>query len=133
MARATPQDFEVFWQHYPRKIGKLAAKKAFDRAVKSGGATLTELLDGIAAYLKHKPAYADWAHPSTWLNAGRWMDEYDDSTATRSERPFTSSELAAARDWGRMVGYCPHTPSCESSTACRARYIRTRLRLEESA
>jgi hypothetical protein len=72
---ANEADFDEFWKAYPRRIGKLAAKKAYDRA-RRGGVTQAELLDGVALYRQHKPGYADWAHPASWLNAGRWADEW---------------------------------------------------------
>lgn len=78
------QDFERFWKHYPRKVGKLAARKAFDKAMKYG-VTLDRLLEGIAAYVQHKPSYADFCHASTWLRAGRWMDEWDGPETCSSE------------------------------------------------
>jgi hypothetical protein len=68
-------DFDQFWQAYPRRIGKIAARKAFDKAIKNG-ATLTQILAGIGLYLQYKPVYADYCHPASWLNAGRWMDEW---------------------------------------------------------
>jgi hypothetical protein len=71
------QDFGVFWQRYPRKVGKLAAEKAFQQVTKNG-ASLEDLLAGIARYVQHKPAYADWCYPVTFLRQGRWMDSYDD-------------------------------------------------------
>jgi len=67
-------EFDQFWAAYPRKIGKLAAQAAFKRARTQ--ATLVEILDGIARYVKGKPQYADFCHPRTWLTQGRWMDEY---------------------------------------------------------
>lgn len=45
-------------------------------------------------------------------------------------KPFTQKELDQAREWKRKVGYCPHTPTCETSSDCMAIFIRTRLRLE---
>jgi len=68
-------DFDQFWHAYPRKVGKLAARKAFDKAI-NNGATLTQLLAGIGLYLQHKPVYADYCHPKTWLSQGRWADEW---------------------------------------------------------
>ena len=68
-------EFTEFWTAFPRKIGKIAAKKAYDKARRSG-ATQRELLDGVALYVQHKPAYADYCHPATWLNSGRWQDEW---------------------------------------------------------
>lgn len=69
-------EFDAFWRNYPRRIGKLAARKAFEKAIR-GGATTGDLLAGIMDYIKHKPEYADYQHPASWLNAGRWMDEWD--------------------------------------------------------
>lgn len=74
-------DFTEFWAHYPRKVGKLAAQQQYEKARKRG-VTQQQLLDGIARYLRYKPAYADWAHPKTWLNQGRWEDDYDEPVLT---------------------------------------------------
>jgi hypothetical protein len=64
--------FEEFWLHYPRKIGKLAAEKAWRKAIKS-----TDPYTIIAAVKSYAfPADRQFVpHPATWLNAGRWMDE----------------------------------------------------------
>jgi hypothetical protein len=68
--------FARFWRVYPRRVGKLAAMKAFDRAMTR--ASLAEILAGVGQYTRLKPNYADWCHPSTWLNQGRWMDALDE-------------------------------------------------------
>ncbi len=73
-------EFDTFWQAYPRKIGKLAAMKAYRKALTL--AKPEEILAGVKLYIENKPDYADWCHPTTWLNAGRWMDEYE---STRQE------------------------------------------------
>ena len=67
------KDFQTFWQMYPRKVGKLAAQKSFEKAVKS--ATPQEIFEGVIRYQRNcgsDPKFI--AHPSTWLNEGRWMD-----------------------------------------------------------
>lgn len=65
-------DFDAFWAAYPRKEGKLAAKKAYAKAL-----TLTtheRILYAVKAYSERvNPNYI--AHPTTWLNQGRWDDE----------------------------------------------------------
>lgn len=68
-------DFEAWWKAYPRKVGKLAAKKAYEKARRTASAA--ELLAGIDAYRESKPHYADFCHPTTWLTQGRWLDEPD--------------------------------------------------------
>lgn len=65
--------FDAFWKTFPCKKAKLAAMKAFIKASKL--ASIHEILDGVERYKRSKPDYADWCHPATWLNQGRWMDE----------------------------------------------------------
>lgn len=78
MPRLSPRTFDAgfqeFWQRFPRKVGKLAAQKEYDK-VRRGGIPQDELLDGIDQYVATKPVYADFCHPRTWLSQGRWMDE----------------------------------------------------------
>jgi hypothetical protein len=78
-------DFEDFWLAYPRKVGKLDAMKAYGRARTL--ATQDELLAGVQQYLLHKPEYADWCHPATWLNKGRWMDDYTPVQQPKKQMP----------------------------------------------
>ena len=73
------QQFEQFWQLYPRKAGKKAAKKAW-MDVKPDNVLFSTIITAIDAanqywqqqgtLQKHIP------HPSTWLNEERWEDEY---------------------------------------------------------
>jgi hypothetical protein len=76
-------DFETFWKAYPRRVGKLAAQKAYRRSLVT--ATAQDILDGVARYIANKPDYADFCHPATWLHQGRWMDEYDEPAAKPSQ------------------------------------------------
>jgi len=80
------REFDDFWNAYPRRVGKIAAQKAYAKARRIASAG--EILKGVAAYTAHKPEYADWCHPTTFLTQGRWMDEY----AVRVTR-------AAGADW----------------------------------
>lgn len=72
-ARASPA-FDQFWEIYPHKVGKRAAYKAFETAMKSGAVTLERMLDGLRAYVK-KTDDRPWCNPATWLNQGRWDDQ----------------------------------------------------------
>jgi hypothetical protein len=68
------QPFDLFWKIYPLKVGKAAAKKAWDKAVTK--ADQDEIINGALQYAQdpnRHPSYT--AHPSTWLNAGRWSDD----------------------------------------------------------
>lgn len=69
-----PSSFDVFWKTYPRRVGKQAAQKAFLKALKA--ATAEEIIGGAKRYAEDPNRAASFtAHPTTWLNAGRWNDE----------------------------------------------------------
>jgi hypothetical protein len=73
--RLPPSLFDQFWEWYPRKVGKEAAKKAWDKA-----RTKTDqqhILQGLENYRldPNLPAKEFIPHPATWLNEGRWDDE----------------------------------------------------------
>lgn len=92
------QDFGVWWQRYPRKIGKLAAEAQFKKAIASG-VTLETLLAGVDAYKAGKPEYADWCHPVTWLRQGRWMDEYDRRHGDDRRQVQRETDDRRSEDW----------------------------------
>lgn len=70
--------FDEFWKAYPNKVGKDAARKAFDKRK-----CTKELLEIMLAAIAQQRQSKKWTddggkyipHPSTWLNEGRWMDE----------------------------------------------------------
>jgi hypothetical protein len=78
-ASASPRDaeFEVFWNAYPRKVGKKAAQKAFQNA--QDRPRIDDLVEAIhrardsSQWLKDGGQFIP--HPSTWLNRGGWADE----------------------------------------------------------
>lgn len=67
--------FDLFWTIYPRKVGKGAALKAWNKARKT--ATSEQILAACNLYAALRrtedPQYT--AHPATWLNQERWLDE----------------------------------------------------------
>lgn len=70
----TSSDFDVFWKEYPLKVGKQAARKAWEKAIKT--TPTAHIILGAKRYANdpnRHPSYT--AHASTWLNAGRWSDD----------------------------------------------------------
>lgn len=98
-------DFDQFWAEFPRRVGKLAAQKAFVKARKI--ASQQEIIDGVRRYVANKPDYADYCHPQTWLNQGRWLDEPD-------RRSGTDRRMSR----GGILLECPHAITCASRWAC---------------
>lgn len=67
--------FEEFWSTCPRRTAKGNARKAWSKAIKA--ATPDQIIDGMKIYAKQmvgtEPQYI--AHPATWLNGERWLDD----------------------------------------------------------
>jgi hypothetical protein len=72
-------EFDTFWKTYPKKIGKKAALKAFQKAKKAGMPPIKV----IVAAIEQQRSCDQWKrdngqyipNPTTWLNQGRWDDE----------------------------------------------------------
>jgi hypothetical protein len=86
-------DFDKFWQRYPHKIGKGAAKKAFKKA----NVPLDTIFAGLARYTATKPRDRPWCNPATWLNQERWQDQPADYSVKNGNgyAPTTPEEDAA--------------------------------------
>lgn len=69
-------DFELFWSHYPRRVGKRAAWLIWKRLQKGLPKIedILKIVDAQKAQWKD-PQYIP--HPRTWLFQGRWEDEID--------------------------------------------------------
>jgi uncharacterized protein YdaU (DUF1376 family) len=75
--------FEDFWYKYPKKVGKEAARKAWNKA----NPDIIKVIDAINWQRETKQWQAEDGkyipNPATYLNQGRWMDE-----APVQESPF---------------------------------------------
>lgn len=100
-------DFEDFWDAYPAKIAKKAARKAWDAA--KDRPDLPNLLAALSRYRETKPPDRDWCHPATWLNQGRWADEapappQPRRAESRNERPDHHTIRAEGRSaWAEIL------------------------------
>lgn len=102
----TDEDFDEFWEVYPKKVGKADARKAFAKAIK------TVDLDTILWAIETQKESDQWSrdngkyipNPSTWLNQGRWEDELaPKGIITRNGRFVKNEEfwaMAAKKDVG---------------------------------
>jgi phage replication O-like protein O len=87
--------FDNFWQLYPRKVGKGAAKKVWAK-LKPDDALVQRILEAVS----EQRDSVQWArdggqyipHPATWLSQERWDDElellYHDPTPEEADAFF---------------------------------------------
>jgi hypothetical protein len=70
--------FDIFWQNYPKKVGKGEALKKWKK-IKPSGVLLSKMLFTLAWQVKSDQWKKDKGqfipNPATWLNQERWNDE----------------------------------------------------------
>jgi uncharacterized protein YdaU (DUF1376 family) len=79
--------FDVFWNIYPKKVGKEAARKSFLKMVKN-----QTVFDGVLNALDWQTKSDQWLkeggqfipNPATYLNQGRWQDEPESKKQNKS-------------------------------------------------
>lgn len=84
------EEFENFWQHYPRKDGKYAASVEFAKARKL--VSLEELIEA-ARWYRDNPGTpsGQYAHAKTWLHNRRWTDRVEKQHDAPTITPQTPS------------------------------------------
>lgn len=128
VAGAGDRRFDAFWQAYPRKVGKDAARKAFGKRKPDD-----ELLAAMIRAVDTQRASPGWLkdggefipHPSTWLNEGRWQDEavsIEPAGATQAKAEMAKTQAYLAEQAAHASG--PQTPEQRAATAQRLRDAR---------
>ena len=82
-----PEDkdyFAMFWDYYPKKVGKTYAKKCFSKAIKHTEVGI--IIGKVIEYAKSVEGKSKQfiPNPATWLNQGRWEDELVEEQETTS-------------------------------------------------
>lgn len=94
--------FAAFWAAYPRKVGKDAAWRSWQKR-RPDVAMTADMLSAI----ERQKSWTQWRedggrfipNPATWLNEGRWQDE---GSGAPAEKPTWT---------------CPDDPPCEPGTS----------------
>lgn len=105
------ESFESWWSHYPKKVDKGAARKAFKAALKKTDLeTLTEGADRYAESVTGvEPRFIK--NPSTWLNAEAWENESSSRPALRKNDPWTLTYDDYAHPEERAREHDSHRPT----------------------
>lgn len=98
--------FDEFWALYPRRTGRAAARRAWDKAIRSTPEAV--VLEGAKRFAEdpNLPEKSFIPHPATWLNGGRWSDEplparqrsnFEQNLDDLQRRPDRGEELGDGR------------------------------------
>lgn len=94
--------FDQFWKVYPRKVGKRAAEREFNRC-RHLLPPSADLEAAINRYIASKPTDIDFCHPRTWLSQGRWADEETRPEALTAAVAVPVELGEAAEPWRRTL------------------------------
>ena len=103
--RAADVSFESFWARYPRKVGKIAAKREWDK-LRPGPELVKQIMGTlewqISQWRASDPKFTP--HPRTWLSQGRYLDEpfADDQPAQKAMSDATAMVLKLTGNGGLL-------------------------------
>ncbi|MFF2631991.1 hypothetical protein ACFVR6_03820 [Microbacterium sp. NPDC058021] len=91
--------FAEFYMAYPRKVGKEAARRAFERVARTVDPAL--VVDGARRYAAdpNLPEKQFIPHPASWLNAGRWDDEPEARRTGATPAGPSTDDFAEGDEW----------------------------------
>ena len=100
--RAREEAFDRFWDIYPKKVGKEAARKSFCKV----GVDVDVLIAAVEAQKNTEQWKTEGGrfipNPATWLNQGRWEDEISPIVQESSFDTSEFFEKALARSMRMM-------------------------------
>ncbi len=91
-------EFEIWYEGWPHKVGRAVAVKAFRTARKK--TDLETLIAGRDRYIGQKPPDRPWCNPATWFNQERWLDQEAPAPQAQGD---TSAVMTALADIKRAV------------------------------
>lgn len=98
--------FDSWWRCYPRKVGKPAARRSFETALKK--ISIDELMQKTAEFvndpnLPSGDQIGFIPHPSTWLNQERWNDLPLPPRRENRRRKSATERVIAAMEIGQKI------------------------------
>lgn len=89
------EQFNKFWEKYPRKTAKAPAQKAYAKAHMK--ISFEEIMEKLDIFIEsHKDTKKQFMpHASTWLNQERWNDEYETENKLDTQKEVLREMLNA--------------------------------------
>lgn len=124
-------EFDLFWDQYPIKVGKTAAKKAWDKAIKIEKPDV--IIQGAIRYASDPNRHPSFtAHASTWINAHRWNDSPLPprvlSPEERREKELAESRIKSERERSETLRWQEEQREIEASAVPVPEYVKELIR-----
>ena len=90
--RAMDARFERFWEVWPRKVARKAARSAFERLAPDDGMT-DRMIAAVRLQMERDSRFRETRytpHPATWINGAEWENGYDEP---KKESSFDTDEF----------------------------------------
>jgi DNA-binding transcriptional regulator YhcF (GntR family) len=94
--------FADWFNQYPRKVQRAEAERAYRRTLKAKLATPDQLINAVMRYAAERLREPDdaartrfTAHPATWLNQHRWLDEPEAHSGKASHSQHNSKRTVS--------------------------------------
>lgn len=88
--------WDRFWDSVPKKIGKHAARSAFNKLKPWDRRPAVDSVKPFYEWWRKENPQATWLHPSTYLNQRRWEDEEWQEAAAKQKAAQEHDPLEAA-------------------------------------
>ncbi len=118
------EEFNQFWEVYPRKVAKGTAMKAFAKAfARNPGLKLETLIQAVKDYAATISDIRYCAFPATWLNGERWSDNLEVKSASvvvtdhQAARSFGAAMRHSGRSESELISSISHYPEAEREAA----------------
>ena len=104
--------FDDFWSHYPKKVGKGAARKAWEKLNpdKELIADIMFSVDQQKRYKKEAKTAGEfeppWKHPATWLNQECWEDEIKSFSRLKEKVESRNCKCGQPVQFGKYCQNC---------------------------
>lgn len=119
--------FEDFWKAWPHKVGKPAAIKAYQAALKRRN-DHEQIMSGLERYIRGKPPDRPWLNPATFLNQERFNDEPASSSHVFRAQTINSDGSPSAGQTGNAIPF-PNRQGVGGRAGAALRAIEERERM----
>jgi len=104
--------FDLFWEHYPHKVSKGQAVKAWDK-ISPDDDLEKKILLALSAQKKYRSEAKStgefvppWKYPATWLNGQCWLDEIPSHGALKEKQDAQIALCKCGRKATQQGGLC---------------------------